>query len=533
MRSTYKRAGRSLLVAGLTLLSTVSAGQNHARKNDADAADTKACTALIGATNLASVSSSEFVLPPFTTFARGTTGREITVSAPFCRVVGAIMPTPDSDIWFELWLPPRADWNGKFAAVGSGGSLGAIEHQRLMTVLVRGYGAMSTDSGHQSTSGSDVNWALGHPERVDDFGYRAEHLATVAAKALTARFYGREPRYAYFIGCSQGGHHGLVEAQRFPQDYDGIIAGAPVYNWVGEMTEQAWNVRALEQTPAGALSKEKLQLLHKAVVNACGAADGLIEDPRQCSFDPVALTCRTGDNDSCLSDAEIAAVRKMYAGPKTSAGVQIYPGLSRGGEGGWQRLWSNPQRLGGSWLGFYRSMVFENRSWDLSMLDFDRDPALAQQKLGQVLNPNSADLSGFAKRGRKLIVYHGWADDMVPSQTSVEYYEAVKAKLGAQRIAGFYRLFMIPGMWHCSGGPDVLFHSEEASAVPLAPDRDMLTALEQWVEHGRAPESFETSLLTRDGKVERTHLICAYPKVAKYRGSGDIHDTHNWTCSTR
>lgn len=517
----------------VTLLATVAAAQNHDSKNDANAADTKACAALIDPTDLASVISTEFVLPPFTTSARGMTGPDITVRVPFCRVIGTIKPTADSDIRFELWLPSRASWDGKFAAVGSGSFLGAIEHQRQMMLLVRGYGAMSTDSGHRSTSGSDVSWAPGHPERLTDFGYRAEHLATVAAKSLTARFYGRQPRHSYFIGCSQGGHHGMMEAQRFPEDYDGIIAGAPVYDWVGEMTEQAWNARALEQTPAGALSKEKLQLLHHAVVRACGGVDGLIEDPRLCSFETTSLRCRTRNQDSCLSDAEIAAVQKMYAGPKTSAGVQLFPGLSLGGEGGWGRLWSNPQKLGGSWLGFYQSIVFHEPAWDLSRMDFDRDPVLARHKLGQVLNPNSADLSGFASRGGKLIVYHGWADDMVPSQTSVDYYEAVTAKLGTRRVAEFYRLFMIPGMWHCSSGPDVLFHSDRASPVPLGPDRDMLTALEQWVEHSRAPQSFETSLLNNAGKVVRTHLICEYPKVAKYRGSGDIHDAQNWKCSTK
>lgn len=530
---TMYKSMQRVLVVGVTLLTTAAAAQNHDGKNDANAADTKACAALIGATDLASVISAELVLPPFATSARGTTGPEITIRVPLCRVIGTIKPTADSDIRFELWLPSRAAWNGKFAAVGSGSFFGAIEHQRQMTVLVRGYAAMSTDSGHRSTSGSDVSWAPGHPERVVDFGYRAEHLATVAAKVLTARFYGREPRYAYLIGCSQGGHHGMMEAQRFPQDYDGIIAGAPLYDWVGEMAEQAWNARALQQTTAGALSREKLQLLHNAVVNACGAADGLIEDPRRCSFDPISLKCRASDEDSCLSDAEITAVQKMYAGPKTSAGVQLFPGLSRGGEGGWERLWSNPKKLGGSWLGFYQSMVFQYPSWDVSKMDFDRDPALAQQKLGQVLNPNSADLSGFAKRGGKLIVYHGWADDMVPAQTSVDYYEAVTAKLGTQRVAEFYRLFMIPGMWHCSSGPDVLFHSDEAMAIPLEPHRDMLRALEQWVEHIRVPQSFETSLLEKDGKVLRTHLICAYPKVANYRGSGDIHDVQNWKCSTK
>jgi feruloyl esterase len=225
----------------------------------------------------------------------------------------------------------------------------------------------------------------------------------------------------------------------------------------------------------------------------------------------------------------------MYAGPKTTAGVRIYPGLSRGGESGWDRLWSDPKKLGGSWLDFYRFIVFQNPSWDLSMLDFDRDPSVAEEKVGQVLNPASPDLSGFADRGRKIIVYHGWADDMVPSQVSPEYYASVTAKMGPARVKSFYRLFMVPGMGHCGGGPGagVLFQSEEATAVPLDPDRDMLTALEQWVEHGRAPAEFVASRLNKDGAIERTRLVCAYPTVAKYRGTGDTNHAENWECLTK
>jgi len=201
-------------------------------------------------------------------------------------------------------------------------------------------------------------------------------------------------------------------------------------------------------------------------------------------------------------------VRQMYAGLKTPAGVPIYPGLSRGSESGWDRLWSDPKKLGGSWLEFYRFMVFQNPSWDLSMLDFDRDPSVAEQKVGQVLNPTNPDLSGFAKRGGKIIIYHGWADDMVPSQVSTDYYDSVNSKLGPKQLEEFYRLFMVPGMWHCSG-PDVLFRSEDAVAIPLEQERDMLTALEQWVEQNRAPNSFVASRLNKDGTIERTHLLCA------------------------
>jgi feruloyl esterase len=321
-----------------------------------------------------------------------------------------------------------------------------------------------------------------------------------------------------------------MEAQRFPEDYDGIIAGAPVYDWVGEMTEQAWNVRALRQTPAGALSPEKLRLLHRAVVKACGGPDGQLEDPRKCSFDPSTLKCDTPAQSSCLTDGEVAAVRQMYAGPKTSAAVRIYPGLSRGSESDWDWLWSDPKRLGGSWLEFYRFMVFQNPSWNLSMLDFDRDPSVAEQKVGQVLNPMSPDLSGFAKRGGKIIIYHGWADDMVPSQVSIDYYDSLNSTLGPKKLEEFYRLFMVPGMWHCGRGPDVLFRSEDAVAIPLEPERDMLTTLERWVEGNRAPNSFVTSRLSKDGTVERTQLLCAYPSVAVFSGSGDPMLAQNWVC---
>lgn len=503
-------------------------------KNEPTASDRKACASLAGAgKSVWSVKSAEFVNPPFSISARRGSQDKISVPAPFCRVIGTVRPTAQSDIEFELWLPRREDWNGKFEGVGSGASRGTIEYQSLMRALVRGYATAATDSGHQSTSGFDVSWALGQPERVTDFGYRAQHTVTQAAKALTAKFYRRAPRYSYFVGCSQGGHHGLMEAQRFPEDYNGIVVGAPVYDWTSEMTGQVWNVRALQLTPAGALPVQKLHLLYESVVKACAGVDGLIDDPRQCSFDPSAIRCTGANEGSCLTDGEVEAVHQMYAGPKTSAGVQIYPGLSRGGESGWDRLWSKPSQIGGSGPGFYRFVVFQNPSWDLSMMNFERDPVLAKQKFGNILDPDNPDLSSFAKRGGKIIVYHGWADDMVPSQVSIDYYDAVTSKLGSERVKTFYRLFMVPGMWHCGGGPgaNVLFRSEEATAVPLDPDRDMLTALEQWVEHGRDPSEFVASRLTKDGTAERTRLICPYPTVARYRGAGDVKKAENFACS--
>ena len=528
---------RKILISSLFLLfSTALWAQPNEKATDSDV---KACAALSGEGKLPwSVNSAEFVQPPFTAFVAvgpRDSWRKVTVGVPFCRVIGTLKPTPRSDIRFELWLPPRADWNGKFEGVGSGGSLGTIQYRALMRALVRGYATAATDNGHQSDDAYDESWAMGQPERVIDFGYRAEHTVTQAAKTLTEHFYGRAPRRSYFVGCSQGGHHGLMEAQRFPEDYDGILAGAPGYSWTGEMAGQAWNVQALQQTSTGALPPQKLQLLQQSVTKACGGADGLVDDPRHCSFDPAVLRCTGPAENSCLTNSEIEAVRRMYAGPKTSAGAQIYPGLSPGGETRWERLWADPKKLGGSWQSFYRFMVFGNPAWELSSMDFDRDPALAKQKLGNILDPDNPDLSRFADRGAKIIVYHGWADDMVPSQVSVDYYSSATAKLGSARMKSFYRLFMVPGMSHCGGGPgaNVLFHSEDAAAVPLAPDRDMLTALEQWVEQGRVPSDFVASGLDKDGAIERTRLLCAYPSIAKYRGTGDVNRAENWACSTK
>ena len=511
------------------LSSSVIAQSNRDPKVDA-----QACTALKAGN--AMVTSAEFIQPPFTikeTYGPKESRQSYTITIPFCRVVGRLKPEPKSEINFELWLPPRASWNGNFQGAGAGGSLGTILFRSLMRGLVRNYAVVATDNGHTSEDTSDVAWALDHPERIVDFGYRAEHVVTQAAKELTEHFYGRAPRHSYFVGCSQGGHHALTEAQRFPEDYDGIVAGAPVYSWTNEMVDQAWNVQALQQIPAKALSKEKLALLAKSVTKACGGPDGLIDDPRQCSFDPSTLLCNGTNNDQCLTSLEIEAVRQMYAGPKTTAGVELSPGLTRGGESAWDSLWSNPERLGGSWLGVFRYMVFDDPTWDLSKMNFDRDPELARHKIGATMDPDNPDLSAFAKRGGKIIVYHGWADDMVPAEGSVKYYDSVVAHLGAEHVNQFYRLFMVPGMAHCGYGPgaDALFNTERAYSIPIEPERDLLSALEQWVEKGRVPDRFVASRVEDDGTMSRTRLVCAYPSVAKYRGAGDPLQAENWMCS--
>jgi len=305
-------------------------------------AEQKACAAVVHSGG--PVTSAELIQPPITvheTSGPKETWKDYTVTVPFCRVIGTLKPEPKSEIHFELWLPPRASWNGKFEGVGAGSSVGAIMYRSLLRGLMRNYAVVATDNGHTS-SDDDVSWAAGHPERIVDFGYRAEHVVTQAAKELTRDFYGRAPQYSYFVGCSQGGHHAMTEAQRFPEDYDGIIAGAPVYSWTDEMVDQAWNVRALRQIPSHSLPKEKLALLAKSVTQACAGPDGLIDDPRKCSFDPSTLLCKDENDNQCLTGSEIEAVRQMYAGPKKSDGAQLTPGLSRGT---WDPLWSNPECL--------------------------------------------------------------------------------------------------------------------------------------------------------------------------------------------
>ena len=524
----------TLMGMAFMFLSAASCAQSKAT----DVTDIRTCLALARAGKHPwSVNSAEFVYPPFTATIRGghDARKNVTVAVPFCRVIGTVKPTRESDIGFELWLPPRADWNGKFEGVGSGASLGNIQYRALARGVMRGYATVATDNGHQSGDNPfDWSWALGHPRRIVDFGYRAEHTVTLAGKVLTRRYYHRAPQHSYFVGCSQGGHHAFMEAERFPEDYDGIVAGAPAYSWTGEMTGQVWNARVLSQTSEGALSPQKLELLYQAVAKACAGVDGLINDPRQCSFDPAAIECKGTDQGSCLTHEQVVAVSKMYEGPKSSTGAQVYPGLTRGGESAWDRLWSDPKRLGGSGLSFYRFVVSENPEWEPSMLNFDRDPAAAKRKVSDSLDADKPDLSRFAERGGKIIVYHGWGDDMVPSVVSIDYYASVGLQMGTVQRENFFRLFMVPGMGHCGGGPgaNVVFRSEQATAVPLSPDRDLLTALEHWVEHGRAPSNFVASRLNKEGAIERTRLVCAYPNTAKYRGTGDVNNSENWACSS-
>jgi len=435
-----------------------------------------------------------------------------------CRVIATLKPSADSNIRIEVWLP-TANWNGKFMALGNGGFLGAINYGQMRDPLLRGYAVAATDTGHEGGL-SDASWALGHPEKQIDFGYRSVHEMTVQAKAVVRAFYGGEPRLSYWNGCSSGGKQGLKEAQRFPDDYNGIIAGAPANNWVHLLTSFVAVAQAVRVDPADAIPPSKYPLINNAVMTRCdladGVKDGILEDPRRCRFDPGVLQCTGALSDDCLTAPQVAALKKVYAPVKNSrTGQDIYPGLPVGSELGWANL-PQPFAIAES---HFRFIVFENPSWDFSTMNFDTDVARAEAidaRVGQ-FTATDPDLSAFKKRGGKLLQYHGWNDQQISAQNSIDYHDTVVARMGGVRETDdFYRLFMVPGMLHCGGGRGT--------------DRfDTIAAMEQWVERGVAPARIEASHIT-DGKVDRTRPLCPYPQVAVYSGSGSTDASANFSC---
>jgi feruloyl esterase len=439
--------------------------------------------------------------------------------AAFCRVAATVRPTADSEIKFEIWMP-ESNWNGKFEGTGNGGWLGAIIYPALAEGLSRGYAVANTDTGHLSGT-MDGSWALGHPEKVIDFGYRAVHLMTVDGKAIAAAFYEKQPRYAYWNGCSSGGKQGLKEAQQFPEDYNGIVAGAPANYWTHLTAASVWMGIQNLQDPASYISKEKYLLIHKAAIEACdsldGLKDGLIDDPRKCHFDPKILQCKGSSTADCLTAAEVVTAKKVYGDATTAKGVRFFPGLEPGSELGWGFLLGGPEptRIGSD---YYTYILHKDPHWNPRTMDFDLDVPAADKLDHGTINAIDPDLSRFKAHKGKLIMYHGWTDALIPSQNSVNYYESVvKAMGGTAKTTDFLRLFMAPGMDHCFGGE--------------GPNRmDALSALEHWVEDGQAPDVLIASHLTA-GKPDRTRPLCVYPKVAKYKGQGSIDEAENFSCS--
>lgn len=434
----------------------------------------------------------------------------------FCRVVATLRPSSDSDIQVEVWLP-ASTWNGKYQAVGNGAFTGSIGYNAMAAALALGYATSSTDTGHL---GNTASFGLGHPEKVIDFGWRSMHEMTVMAKSTIDTYYDQELAYSYWNGCSAGGRQALMEAQRFPEDFDGIIAGSPGNDWTSRAGASLRVARVLEAEPARRLSPSDRQLVHSAAVQACdasdGVTDGVIGDPESCKFDPSRLQCSAADGDQCLSAGQVNTVRLMYASPTNPQSGRAITGLFPGSELGWTDLgWTQSARSTG--LEQFRYLTYADPDWTVADFDFETDIVRAEEVDNGTLNALDPNLEPFFDRGGKLISYHGWADPQISPGNATEYYSSVVDTIGdLARVQDSYRLFMAPGMGHCGGG-------EGPSQF------DMLTALENWVERGAAPDRIVASR-TRDGVVDRTRPLCPYPQQAVYTGSGSTDDAANFRC---
>jgi feruloyl esterase len=417
-----------------------------------------------------------------------------------------------------------------------------IGYPALGAAIKRGYATAGTDTGH---SGGDAVWALGHPEKVVDFGYRAVHEMTLKAKAMIEAFYGDHPQHSYFASCSDGGREALMEAQRFPQDYDGILAGAPANFWTHLLAGTMWVVQATTLDQASYIPAGKIPAIAAAVLAACdaqdGVTDGILNDPRQCHFDPATLLCKGADSNSCLTAPQVAALKKIYAGPRDSAGHQLFPGYLPGAEegpGGWT-LWITGAELGRSLLSFFGTqyftyMVYEQAGWDYKTFNLDQATALADSKTARALNAIDPNLKPFMRHGGKLVLYHGWGDAAIPAPNTIDYYNSVVAAMGQHRTDSFLRLYMAPGMQHCGGGPGPNSFGQGANLPPYDPEHNIYTALEQWVEKGIAPSSITATKYLNDldhaQGIKMTRPLCPYPQVAKYKGTGDTNDAANFVC---
>jgi Tannase and feruloyl esterase len=532
----------SLLVSAVILACVVGVAAQGPERRASSLSRSGDCSALAGGTfdNGTSIVESTLVTS-------GTVRISDTVAIPslppFCRVQAVSKPSADSVIRFEVWLPQPAEWNRKFLSTGEGGFAGQLNYQRngldsaMDELLRRGYATASTDTGHLS---ADQWWAIGHPEKAADYLYRAKHVTTVAAKAIVAAYYGQAPSHSYFSSCSNGGRQGLIEAQRYADDFDGLIIGAP---WNFQSHSNAgfiWDAHALA-APGAAIPAEKLPAITAAVVAACdrndGLADAVIADPRSCTFDPRSLTCHGEDGNSCLTPPQVAALQKIYDGPSNPrTGESIFPGFARGSEAGWTGL-VRPATAGSGLLIYFSNLVYQDPKWDLRSFNFDSDMTQTDQTVGRLGNATSTDYSAAIRRGVKIIQYHGWNDQTLQPAYSPQYYEQVaKANGGLEKTQDFYRLFMVPGMMHCGGGIGASNFGGVGQQIPPVRDaaHDLQTAMENWVERGTPPTQFIGTKFTDNQAATRTvqytRPVCLYPAVPRYKGTGDPNDGANFAC---
>ncbi|HEX7945041.1 MAG TPA: tannase/feruloyl esterase family alpha/beta hydrolase [Phenylobacterium sp.] len=479
---------RKLLIAAGAVVALAAPGLARAEASCADLKNTKLAHAEITAVS-----------------------KETSGSVELCKISVKSHPTKDSDIGIEVWIPIGAAWNGKFVQLGNGGFAGAIGSQQLKRVAGQGYATAGTDDGH-TAPGTSAAWALGHPEKVVDFGWRALKETTDISKALIRAQKTTGPKNAYFMGCSDGGREALMEAQRYPNDFDGIVAGAPANYMSRLFALGAGNEQALAK-PGGYLDAPALALLQKTALTDCAGGGNYIRDPLACRFDPGKLLCKPGQSDGCLSAGQVVTARTIYDGhrdPRT--GKIVFPGFTPGAEaqqGGWTTWTTGPNQAANVQAASYqfssnafKYFAFEDPNYDFLKLDLGAEYDRAQKKMAAVIDSPNPNLGAFRKRGGKLIQYHGWNDPAIPARSSIRYYEDVRRTMGD--TAGFYRMYLVPGMLHCGGGAG-------PSTI------DWLSLLDKWVNEKAAPGE-----LTATSVSNGSQRLCPYPGVASADGKSCV-----------
>ena len=523
--------------------------------HDAVAAATCASLSQLKLPNTTITGAQSFAAGKFTPPPQFSLRQPPPVPVAFCRVTGSIKPTSDSDINFELWLP-ESGWTGRYESVGNGGFAGSIRYDSMVRPLMGGSAVASTDDGHSAPAvgPKSASWALGHPEKVIDYGYRAVHLTAEEAKQITAAFYGSPPKHSYFVGCSKGGQEGLMEAQRFPEDFDGIVTGAAANQWTDLFSSFPWGAKINLANRASYIAPQDLEKIGAAVAAACDAADGvkdgLISDP---------LSCRVESSKIGLSPEQLKTFETIHDGPKTSAGERVYAGLPYGGETvQWNRTVTGPSfelapveaeesMYGNS---FFANFVYRDPNWTFRSFDVDKSPIDARKKVGQILNADDVHFTKFKARHGKIVAFHGWADSIVTPLGAISYYNKVAAaqdprgRNGAEgdgntvdaraleETQKFFRLFLAPAVGHCAGGPGPNEFGQRGGDGDA--QHDIVVALEQWVEKDIPPTRLIATKFESDDHTKAatmTRPLCAFPAMAKYKGKGSADDADNFVCA--
>ncbi|MEY4641549.1 MAG: hypothetical protein RLZZ227_1543 [Pseudomonadota bacterium] len=439
----------------------------------------------------------------------------------FCRVEATLTPTPDSDIKVEVWLPIEG-WNGKYVGIGNGVWAGQLSLSQLGAPVARGYAAATTDTGHTG-NGLSAEWAVGHPEKLVDFGHRAVHLMTLAAKQAITALYGEPADYSFWDSCSTGGRQGLMAASRYPEDYDAISSMAPANPMTDLMTQSMWANSVNKRTLDAQLDPAKLSLIHQGVLKQCDALDGLedgvIGRPDACSFEPATLVCAAGASESCLTAAQADAMQAIYDGVRGNDGNLLLPGWPRGAEMQLAALVMGPQPFPVA-MSYFKQLVHgDDATWDWMTMDYTSELVASRDYGAAILNVSADSLAPFFARGGKLLLSHGWNDGLIPANNTVQFYGEL---LAANTAQDQLRLFMAPGMEHCAGG-------EGPNSF------DTLETLDAWISSGQAPERIvatraPAALPNAAQLPPMSRPLCPYPQVARYAGVGDLADASSFSC---